>query len=87
MPYIKQEDRLKLADYINEKTTGPENAGQLNYIFTKIMLGYISRKGQNYQNYNDILGAIEGSKMELYRIFIGPYEDTKIQENGSIKNK
>ena len=84
MPYIKKEDRNKLKDYINNEVQGPENAGQLNFIFTKIILDYISKKGQNYQNYNDIIGALECCKIELYRRSIGPYEDIKITENGDV---
>jgi len=68
MPYIKEEDRIKLDQYIT-KNLGPINAGQLNYIFTKIILEYIKTKNQSYQTYNDIIGALECSKLELYRRF------------------
>ena len=47
MPYIKEEDRIELDKYIN-KNLGPINAGQLNYIFTKIILEYIKTKNQSY---------------------------------------
>jgi hypothetical protein len=91
MPYIKNEDREKffskqhanehLAEIIGELC---DNAGDLNYVFTMIAHTYIRNKGQRYQNYNDIVGALEGCKLELYRRFIGKYEDEKIIENGDV---
>lgn len=35
----------------------------------------------------DILGALEGAKLELYRRKISPYEDIKIEENGDVYYK
>ena len=80
MPYIKQSDREKF------KILGiPETAGQLNYLFTKISLSYIDSKELSYQLYNDVIGALEGCKLELYRKQISDYEDKKIIENGEIQ--
>lgn len=63
----------------------PHNAGELNYVFTRISLDYIKRFGENYQHWNDVIGALEGAKLELYRRYIAPYEDQKIQQNGDIE--
>ena len=83
MPYIKAEDRIKFEKGLDE--LNPETAGELNYIFTKLILHYIADKGgQKYQLWNDTVGAMECCKMELYRRFIAPYEDTKIKENGDV---
>ena len=82
MPYIKGEDRKKLAFRDNRH---PENAGELNYLFTKLALQYIVDKGKKYQHYNDIIGALEGCKLELYRRSIVPYENMKIIENGDVE--
>lgn len=59
-------------------------AGTLNYLFTKIAHIYINIKGENYQNYNDIIGALECAKLELYRRKISVYEDVKIKSNGDV---
>lgn len=80
MPYIKQERRYE----IDELGVPPDNAGELNYLFTTIGLRYLSHKGIKYQHLNDIVGALEGAKLELYRRVAGPYEDTKIEENGDV---
>lgn len=83
MPYISQKMRqefLPFTDSIPEL----DNPGELNYIFTKIALQYIKDKGESYQRYNDIIGALEGCKLEIYRQQISKYEDIKIVENGPL---
>lgn len=74
MPYIKQ-DRRQLVF--------PENAGELNYTFTMIVQQYF-KEHSNYQGINDIIGALEGAKLEFYRRVASPYEDIKIKENGDV---
>lgn len=78
MPYIKQEDRLKF------ETTVATTAGELNYVLTKAINDYYWRDNQNYQAINDIIGALEGAKLEFYRRVVAPYEDKKIEENGDV---
>jgi hypothetical protein len=79
MPYIKEEDRDKV--YYD---SNPTNAGELNYLFTMIAINYFEGQGGRYQQINDILGALEGCKLELYRRLAAPYEDKKIIENGDV---
>jgi len=81
MPYIRQEDRTKLA-YGDYKF--PENAGELNYVLTLVVHKYMRDKGIKYQHYNDVIGALEGCKLELYRRYVSPYEDVKIKDNGDV---
>jgi len=80
MPYIHQEDRDKLATNIQQLVT----AGELNYLLTNTILVYLNAKGCNYQTINDIIGALEGAKLEFYRRIVVPYEDQKIEENGDV---
>jgi len=90
MPYIKPEDRKELqeafCDANNIKELGGfcDNAGELNYVITNIIHGYHKAKGGKYQHANDILGALEGAKLEFYRRIVAPYEDIKIVENGDV---
>jgi hypothetical protein len=78
MPYIEDADRERVLG------DGPKTAGELNFAFTYLILEYIDRKGENYQTLNDVMGALEGAKLELYRREIAPYEDTKIKKNGDV---
>jgi len=79
MPYIKKEDRERLA-------TGelPKNAGELNYTITKLLLNYMKAKGTNYAHVNEVMGALNCVTQEFYRRWAAPYEDQKIAENGDV---
>jgi len=79
MPYIKQEDR----EAINSGRLAI-TPGDLNYLFTTEILKYIQTKGRSYQTISDILGALEGAKLEFYRRVVAPYEQYKIKENGDV---
>lgn len=80
MPYISPFLRGELED----GDARPSNPGELNFVITKLVHAYIQRQGESYQAYNDVLGALEGAKMELYRRKVAPYEDTKIEQNGDV---
>lgn len=92
MPYIKQKHRKKLLLEEMMYTTGREcidfelinNPGELQYVMSIIFKSYIERKGLNYQNCNDVMGALAGAQMEFYRRVVVPYEDSKIKENGDV---
>jgi len=81
MPYIHQDDRLLL------ELKGPSSAttaGELNFLITALCIEYLNNNGMNYQRINDIVGALEGAKLEFYRRVAAPYEDIKIKENGDV---
>ena len=80
MPYIKVKSRVD----IDSGLKIPATAGELNYVFTKAIINYLDFKGKSYQTFNDIIGALEGAKIELYRRKIASYEDLKIKENGDV---
>ena len=82
MPYISQDARLNL--FTNDNGPEPNHAGELNYLFTSIIIKYIEQHGLRYSTLNDIIGALECCKLELYRRIIIPYEDKKIAENEDV---
>jgi hypothetical protein len=79
MPYINKARRESITE------DGPKTPGELNYIFTAIALDYIQRMTESYQHYNDVIGALEGAKLELYRRQVSPYEDKAMAKNGDIE--
>lgn len=85
MPYIKQTRREEF-DNIGASGRNPptENPGELNYELTLKIKKYVAMKGLSYQTINDIVGALEGAKLEFYRRVAIPYEDKKISENGDV---
>ena len=80
MPYIKQDRRQAF----NLESAIPETPGELNYVFTMILKEYIERHGKSYKILNDVLGALEGTKLEFYRRVVVTYEDLKMYENGDV---
>ena len=84
MPYIEDEDREKFEPELAKVAQSIDNAGQMNYVVTMLIKSYLERKGLRYQNPNDLLGALEGAKLELYRRVAAPYEDEKVESNGDV---
>jgi hypothetical protein len=84
MPYIDDKDREKFGEELVKVAKSIENAGQMNYVVTMLIKSYLERKGLRYQNLNDLLGALEGAKLELYRRVVAPYEDEKVESNGDV---
>ena len=76
MPYI--EKRLRHPDHV------ATSSGELNFKLTSACLDYLDVMGTSYSTFNDILGALEGCKLELYRRQIASYEDQKIISNGDV---
>lgn len=87
MPYIKKDRRLDYAEieYIM-KQHRVNDSGTLNYILTTVCNAYLKygHTKENYWAYNDVIGALEACKLELYRRMVVPYEDKKIKENGDV---
>lgn len=79
MPYIPEHVRSTAA-------VAPETPGDLNYAITITLKRYLDRWQGNYsyKDLNDILGAIEGAKLEFYRRVVVPYEDKKMEQNGDV---
>jgi hypothetical protein len=80
MPYINQQRREAIV-----AGAKPQDAGELNYAITHIVDSYLAEKGGiRYAYLNEVIGAIECAKLELYRRVAAPYEDTKIKEAGDV---
>jgi hypothetical protein len=85
MPYINLDRSYEICpDHKGTIASAPKNPGELNYLFTVIAQAYFYNTTKNYQAINDIIGALEGAKLELYRRLAAPYEDRKIKENGDV---
>lgn len=81
MPYIQQHDRV-IRD-LTEQAYWLRDPGQLNFAITTIIKEYF-KQNACYQSINDVVGALEGAKLEFYRRVAAPYEDSKIKENGDV---
>lgn len=81
MPYIPPEDRLGLYPDVSRAAASP---GELNFQISALAVQYLAEHGLNYEVLNDVLGAIEGAKLEFARRVVAPYEDHKIADNGDV---
>jgi hypothetical protein len=84
MPYIKKLDRKKFEPSTKTLNKHISTCGELNYVMTKLCHQYIQKKGLCYANINEVIGAVECMKMELYRMIAAPYEEEKIDKNGMV---
>ena len=84
MPYVKDTMRELLNKTLED--AHPTSPGELNYCITVLIRNYAYRQplGLSYTRINDVIGALEGAKLEFYRRVAAPYEDTKIEENGDV---
>ena len=83
MPYIP----IKRREEIQDGCT-PQNAGELNYLITSIILEYLYNinpsEPNRYSDYNEVLGVLSCVTQELYRKVVVKYEDRKCAENGEV---
>ena len=81
MPYLESGVRASL-DQGRKATKG----GELNYQFSKLVNDFINNRGLSYSVINELIGALECAKLEVYRRVAAPYEDKKVVENGEVYN-
>jgi len=83
MPYIDKKDRKKFQEGL-KTIPSALTAGELNYLLTHICQQYVESQKFCYQTLNDVVGALEGCKIEFYRRIVAPYEGVKIAVNGDV---
>jgi hypothetical protein len=84
MPYVSAEARQRL-----EAGESPRDAGELNYVVTRMVDEYLVRQAEEhgrlrYAHLNEAIGVLECAKLELYRRVAAPYEDGKQSESGDV---
>jgi len=88
MPYIKKETRPEIDELTSplikhlQSLPIEDQDGSLNYAVTKIIKHLYPTR---YFHLNRALGVLSAIAHELYRKIIGPYEETKITENGEVE--
>lgn len=83
MPYILQENRKEIDECINTYHPFLKPDGRLNYFLAKLFKKQM-RYRMSYKNAKEFIGELEMAKMEIYRRWIQPYEDTKKKSNGDV---
>jgi hypothetical protein len=80
MPYIRSVARESIDAY---GIGAVSSVGDLNYFITTSCDHYLG-KDLSYAKINEVIGALECVKLEMYRRLAAPYEDQKIVENGDV---
>lgn len=81
MPYLKKLDRDRIIT--NLRHCQVSNVGELNFAINHLVMKLLSNYAQlGYGELNDVIGAMESSKLEFYRRIVVPYEQGKIRDNG-----
>lgn len=83
MPYIDNNKREEIDPLVEQLRDILGSMGDLNYTITRLCDAYLTtEEGIRYSRLNDLVGALECAKLELYRRVASPYEDKKAKENG-----
>lgn len=83
MPYIKEHQRKDMDEIVEfMNNAGVAANGDLNYILYAFCKRHIS---PSYNNYKNFCGELRQCATEIERRLLGPYEDTKIFENGDVE--
>jgi len=72
MPYIKQEDRERLAIQ-----NDPKNEGELNYLLTLEYNKIIEEKGESYSNYGSLRTDIQILAQYYTNVFLSGHHNSK----------
>ncbi len=82
MPYVAKERRKVLDNVVRAMLDGEVCAdGDLNYILFKFCRYHVV---PGYNNYKNFCGELRQCATEIERRILGPYEDSKIVENGDV---
>lgn len=84
MPYISHKVRDDLKHKLVYGGRSIDDAGELNYMITRMVDQYLKDKKLSYASINEVIGVLECAKLELYRRIAAPYEDIKISQNGDV---
>ena len=78
MPYIPKSMRKTVTKH------GPASPGELNFVITAALMKYMASHPATYSTLNDVMGALEGAKLEFCRRVVVPYEESKRKSNGDV---
>lgn len=85
MPYIDRKDRKKFQKSINELVKLAKNNGELKYIISEFIGGWIAENNlYSYSGISNTISALHEAELELYRRILAPYEMGKIDKSEDL---
>lgn len=83
MPYIRQERRTEVEPILQAmRKADIKYNGDLNYVLFAYALRYVPDSYNQLRNY---CAELRACATEIERTILGPYEDTKVVENGRVE--
>lgn len=79
MPYITEDRRADI-----DVGVSPETVGDLTYMLQQVIQGYLLERGLSYARCAEVLGALEGAKLDFIDRVVLSYEHKKRIENGDV---
>ena len=84
MPYIEKESRNYVDPIIEELIEEEPDAGELTYIFYRLLLNYYKSHGGRYAVASQVMGILDCTGKEFYQRKILPYEIQQRIKNGDV---
>lgn len=85
MPYINRDRQSDFEELVKmARQQRIDNPGELNYLFSAMVLEFLRQHGFNYTQMNAVVGVYECAKDEFQRQVLHPYENEKMKQNGNI---
>lgn len=86
MPYIKDEDRKKYANLVDEiyNVHVIETKGDLEYLIFRLMVKYMQTREKRYSTLHDCTYAAMHCSDEFRRRFLDKREDEARETNGDV---
>ncbi len=86
MPHITPQRR----PFVNRAIPIPDedvlaslSKGDINYVISRIVWRWVLAAGIDYESLSEGISVLQDAANELYRVKLAPYENEKINENGS----
>lgn len=84
MPYIDLKQREKISIDVSFGNPADFTVGNLTYVLTFIVNGYVKKRGKSFQSLAEVIAALEQAKDEFQRRVVHPYENEKMKANGDV---
>lgn len=82
MPYIEPQRRPDIGPS-ERPHDQPGHVGELVYVLTLTVDEFLGGSPR-FSDLAEVIGALEATKLELYRRVVAPYEDEKCHQNGDV---
>jgi hypothetical protein len=84
MPYINPDLRPRLDKALHQLENIPGlTVGEVNYYITRLLLKWLG-EAPGYARYSAARGVLQDVTDELYRRWMGPYEQAQMEHNGDV---